>query len=248
MSNTFVVETKTSSSPITSVMLSGDQVRILRERKGWSQEDLAKAIGVSQAAIQKIESGDTKRSKYLTDIADALEVPWEATNKGITETALKVAQAYGYQPPRPNASPPVYQRLPAGRLPILGRAAGGSSGRFLMNGERVGTTFMPSSLEGVDGAYAVYVHGTSMETRYFNGEVVWINPYLPVAQNDFVVAQLAPMQDGEPLDAYVKQFVSRNSRELVLRQLNPPEGEDELMRFPEARVFSVHKIIMGGSP
>lgn len=254
MSKTFVLETGDKTQVIRLAMYSGAKVREIREAKGWSQEDLAKAVGISQTAIQKIEDGRTERSKFIFDIARKLEVPIEALERDGT-VAPKVETLFARvrgkvsniaPAGRGNVSSPVYQRFPRTGIPILGRAAGGPNGRFIMNGEQVGTTFCPTSLEGVDGAYAAYVFGTSMVPRYFPGETVWVNPYLPVAQNDFVIAQLRGEHDGDPLDAYVKQFVSRNGKELVLRQLNPAEGEDELMIFPESLVFSVHKIVFAG--
>lgn len=36
----------------------GRRVRLLREQRGWSQGDLAKASGVGQSQISKIEAGD----------------------------------------------------------------------------------------------------------------------------------------------------------------------------------------------
>lgn len=52
--------------------MKGEEIRRAREAKGWSQADLARAIGVSQPAIQKIERGDVIKSKYLPDIAKSL--------------------------------------------------------------------------------------------------------------------------------------------------------------------------------
>lgn len=46
----------------------GDEIRRAREARGLSQRQLGKKVGISQAAIQKIEDGDTKRSRYLPDI------------------------------------------------------------------------------------------------------------------------------------------------------------------------------------
>lgn len=147
--------------------------------------------------------------------------------------------------PAPNATRPEYQSFPpAQRIPVFGRAAAGDDGRFIMNGQRIADTFCPPVLSGVDGAYAVYVHGDSMEPRFRAGETVWINPHQPVRQGDDVVAQIltSDIDDGEPPSAYVKRFVSRGS-ELVLHQFNPPDGETYRLRFPEHRVVSVHRIV-----
>ena len=58
-------------------MKTGEKIRLLRERRGLSQEELAKAAGyISRSSISKIESGDSDPSqKMLKRIAIALDVP-----------------------------------------------------------------------------------------------------------------------------------------------------------------------------
>jgi transcriptional regulator with XRE-family HTH domain len=53
------------------------RIAYCRERKGWSQAQLARASGVNQSVISRIESGETQ-SIHLQNphqIAKALEVP-----------------------------------------------------------------------------------------------------------------------------------------------------------------------------
>ena len=37
-------------------METGEKIRVGREARGWSQADLAKRVGISQPAINKIEA------------------------------------------------------------------------------------------------------------------------------------------------------------------------------------------------
>src|SRR4051812_14342058 len=53
----------------------GRNVRATREKIGWSQDQLAEAAGGSQTTVDKIERGETKRSRFLPYIARALGVP-----------------------------------------------------------------------------------------------------------------------------------------------------------------------------
>lgn len=147
--------------------------------------------------------------------------------------------------PTPNASfPPKYQEFPQGQsIPLLGQSAGGPNGRFVLNGTEVGRVFCPPMLEGVEGAYAVMVFGTSMEPRYFAGETVWVNPHLPVRSGDDVIAQFVGDEDGLPADSYIKRFTSQSSKVLRLYQYNPDEGEEHDLEFDADKVFSVHKIV-----
>lgn len=60
------------------------RIRIARERKGWSQTDLANKLGVKPQAVGQWESGLTMpRNKRLPHIADALDVShdWLVTGK-----------------------------------------------------------------------------------------------------------------------------------------------------------------------
>jgi len=42
------------------------KIVLLRERKGWSQTDLAKAAGIPQPTVCRIEAGDIKQPKMAT--------------------------------------------------------------------------------------------------------------------------------------------------------------------------------------
>ena len=128
------------------------------------------------------------------------------------------------------------------KVPVYGQAVGGVDGEFVMNGNRLEDVFSPPSLSSVTGAYAVYVAGESMEPRYFDGEIVFVNPLKRARRGDFVVAQVQAEEHG-PVLAYVKRFVRWNAEELVLAQYNP---EKEL-RFPAGQVISVHLVVMGGA-
>jgi transcriptional regulator with XRE-family HTH domain len=54
----------------------GERIEVLRRRRGITQEDLAIAAGMSQAAISRIESGRVKtlKSDTLAGLARALDV------------------------------------------------------------------------------------------------------------------------------------------------------------------------------
>ena len=53
------------------------RIEYYRERKGWSQAQLARESGVNQSIISRIESGETQSIHFqnLHRIAKALEVP-----------------------------------------------------------------------------------------------------------------------------------------------------------------------------
>nr|WP_278377211.1 helix-turn-helix transcriptional regulator [Brucella anthropi] len=217
-----------------------DRILKAREDAGLTQQQLADATGKTRGAVAQWESGKTRpRHDVLLAIASTTgqDIAW-------LESGIMLDQASTIRP-KPNASfPPRYQEFPQDHsVPLLGQTAGGPNGRFILNGIEIGRVFCPPMLEGVEGAYAVMVYGTSMEPRYFAGETVWVNPHLPVRAGDDVIAQLLENGDDQPVESYIKRFESRSSRVLRLYQYNPDEGEDRELEFDAEKVFSVHKIV-----
>ncbi len=233
------------TTPLDTTTLAA-RVKEARESLGMSQPELAERVGMSQQGIGAIEAGRSKRPTKLRELARALQrsEAWLLGEDDGASATVGATIPAGAPKPSPNSSyPPVFYPFSGRRVPVLGLAAGAPNGRFIMNGQELGTVFCPPILDGIDGAYAVYIHGTSMEPKFEAGETAWIHPYMPVRRGDYVVAQIGSEDEGGELEGYVKQFISKTSRELTLRQFNPGEGETELMTFPAERVFSVHKIV-----
>jgi phage repressor protein C with HTH and peptisase S24 domain len=126
-------------------------------------------------------------------------------------------------------------------IPVYGHALGGKDGGFILSGNQVSEVLAPPSLAHIPDAYAVYVVGESMEPRYFAGEMVFVNPRLPISRGAFVVAQISKGNEGEP-QAYVKRFVSQDARRLRLEQYNPKRT----LEFPVSAVVAIHRIVMSG--
>ena len=57
-----------------------DMIKEIRQKRGISQNKLAKAVGISQSALSDIETGVTKNPRFNTimKIADVLKVPVES--------------------------------------------------------------------------------------------------------------------------------------------------------------------------
>ncbi|MCG8428840.1 MAG: helix-turn-helix domain-containing protein [Chromatiales bacterium] len=78
----------------------GLRMRMRRQEKGWTQEQLALRAGTNQAVIQKIENGKSLRPRKIDQIAAVLEVnpAWlmfgEKPTPTVSNEALQVAQAW----------------------------------------------------------------------------------------------------------------------------------------------------------
>ena len=71
------------------------KIVLLRQKKGWSQIDLARAAGIPQPTICRLESGDIEQPKIMTlmKIARALDV----------STDYLVSEDYDFAQTRPPA-------------------------------------------------------------------------------------------------------------------------------------------------
>ncbi|MCZ6845586.1 MAG: hypothetical protein O7F69_06760 [Alphaproteobacteria bacterium] len=129
-------------------------------------------------------------------------------------------------------------------LPVRGVAAAGTDALFITNGEPHDWLLRPAVLIGVNEAYAVIAAGSSMEPRYFDGEVVFVHPGRRVApgRHTFVVVQFYPQEEGEAPRAVIKKYERQTGTELILSQYNPPEE----LRFAIETVKSIHLIVNPG--
>ncbi len=243
-----------------------NMIRSLREARGLTQAELARLVATSQPQIRRLEAGERQLTKdWAERLAPHLGVAASRLMFGDDDGSTLVMARLG-ESRRDNSvatdmalqsnhrsagrvdPSPANARLgdtlpdPSTKIPVYGQAVGGMDGEFVMNGNRLEDVFAPPSLSSVAGAYAVYVAGESMEPRYFDGEIVFVNPVKRVRRGDFVVAQIQVEEHG-PIMAYVKRFIRWNAQELVLAQYNP---EKEL-HFAADQVVTVHLVVMGGA-
>lgn len=218
--------------------------------KGFTQSDLAIGMGVSQQAVSEWVNGNVQRPKKWKDIAFTLGIPMEEAERAVN-TPLEMSTPGTFEQThvrvatfRPSPNTGRQSRLappPSGMIPVMGRAAAGEPGKILLlDGEPSEWIPCPPELVGVEGAYATYVYGDSMEPRYFNGERVYVHPTRPAGPKDFVVAQVR--DEAGNLSGYVKRLLGWTEQGLRLHQYNP---ETDLDFEPDA-VESVHLVVGSG--
>jgi phage repressor protein C with HTH and peptisase S24 domain len=224
-------------------------IRVLREKIGLTQQQLADASGTSQPQIRRLEAGERKVTK---EWAERLAGPLGTTAEkilfgGEAETGdvnVNPNEEPRHVDPRTDLPNALVQGKVEGlgrKIPVYGQAVGGLDGEFLMNGTILYEVMAPPAISHIRDAYAVLVSGDSMAPRYEDGEVCFIDPMRRVKRGDYVIAQVAFDEHAPPL-AYVKKFIRHNSLELVLEQFNPPKE----LRFPGSNVVSVHFIALAG--
>jgi phage repressor protein C with HTH and peptisase S24 domain len=229
------------------------------EELGISQTELAERTGVLQQSISALFNGDVVSPRRWREIARELQIPESDMREMMIEAGrvagkttrlprtFKVEDAFQEvqhhkQNGRIDLTETPAATRPAKLIPVLGEAAGGSDGRYWFNGNPIDYVACPPSLDGVPGAYAIYVDGESMAPRYLPGEVVWVHPHKPARRGDDVIIQIRPKEDGEPPYGYIKEYVGWSGNLLTLRQHNP----ESQLTFDRDEVVSIHPIVLAG--
>lgn len=135
-----------------------------------TQVEVAAAAGVSQQAVESIESGRTKRPRNLLDLAKALNCSpdWLLNGKNVmplTEISTR-------------------------RIPILSYVQAGA----LTEASEITTIegnydYVLADAEITDNAFALRIEGDSMMPEFQPGDIVIIDPELTPAPGEFVVAK-----------------------------------------------------------
>ncbi|WP_158279426.1 S24 family peptidase [Falsochrobactrum shanghaiense] len=211
--------------------------------KGYtSQAKAAALVGLAAATFGKIERGETVRPNNWRQIALAFDIPIDEADELMNLDALDAGKASkltaDIQPAQPIVPRRAFKGVSPGKTPVLGYAAAGDPDRLVMLADIVDQIDTPYQLIGVEGAYALYVYGTSMIPRYYPGELVFVHPKKPLTANCFCVVQVGA---GAPEGAFIKQFKSWNDI-LTVAQFNPAED----ITFTSDEIFDVHRIVGAG--
>jgi phage repressor protein C with HTH and peptisase S24 domain len=218
----------------------GRRIRYVREvLLHVTQNEFAARLGITRGAVGNWERDKGIKRENLVLISEKIGVDYNWLSRGLgpapTELSTKGRN------PQPNATVAIGTSGDWPSLPVYGQAVAGVHGEFPLNGDVLYTLPAPPNLQDVSDAYGVRVSGDSMQPRYEDGEVVFVNPRLTARRGDYVVAQIQTEPAG-PVQVFVKRFVRINTEELVLSQFDPPKE----LTFPGQAVRSVH-VIRGSS-
>jgi transcriptional regulator with XRE-family HTH domain len=179
-------------------MPTGDEIRRAREARGWSQEQLARRVGISQPALQMVENGRTRRSRFL----------------------LRIAHVLGLDIAEPGEAP--------ARMPLLGpidfpvyACAEGGPGELVVDGNPVEFMHRPAPLATVRDAFGVRITGASMEPEFRQGDVALVNPHLPAAPE---WPHIFYSEQAGTVRASIKWLRGVTPEQWLVTQHNPPAG------------------------
>jgi peptidase S24-like protein/helix-turn-helix protein len=206
------------------------------DRVGASQADLARHLRLAPSAISRMMKGE-RQMKLLeaVQIAAFLGVAQDDVLRhaggGVAEVPVAASHGRRGRPPRVAAA--VIAASGGGPIPVRSAGRGGGEQTMFLEDGPIGYTARPANLDGVRGAYAIYMVGDSMEPRYEQGWLLHVNPFKPPTRGRDVVVY----KRGQAV--LIKQFVRWDADALVLRQLNPPAE----LRVPRDEVAECHLIV-----
>lgn len=226
-----------------------DRLRDLLAQRGLSARALSLAIGANPSYVAQLLTGKggTPSAERLRQIAAELATTTDylvgrasTPDQPISEVSVR------------DFSPRFADRNSGGRgIPLLGT---GYCDDLLV--EQGGKTFevervqleldhvvrlieRPAALWAARDAYAIYFHGSSMEPRFYQGEVGIVDPRRPPGPGDFVVVQLNDGASDAVVTVLVKQLVRQSSAQVVLSQFNP----SITFEVPRRQVARMHRIV-----
>lgn len=186
-----------------------ERLKTARSLARLTQEDISALTGMSQPAVQKIESGKTKRTTYIQELANVLGVSseWLATGQGEMTGNISIGgnntgmiggqgntqNNYGLSQtvqPSPNAdNPPTYLK----DMPLLDIDDGvkfaldphSLDGRIFDANERA-ATFIPHSWRTFGVKNNIELHGIALSTIRKN-DILIIEPCIAPRNDDLVL-------------------------------------------------------------
>ncbi len=215
-------------------MTDGDAIRAAREKRGWSQAKLASEAArlggtpVQQQVVTRIEAGgESKHKMAVLRALDLLPKPQS------TAAALPPSDV------EPDDDAPAFRGLGGPRnVPEIGIAVGGDDGDFDLNGEVIDYLPRPAALARRD-VFAVRVKNHSMEPRFREGHVLYVDRKRQPSPGDDAVIELHPAEGHRAGRAFIKELVSKGMATVVVRQFNPPKE----ITYPRDQVKAIYRVV-----
>jgi len=200
------------------------RVRERRTALGFTQLQLAENVGVAQNSIQKIESGDTKNPRNIEALARVLKCTPEYLRFGVGEMDNAAIE------PDLTKSIPIIDYVQAG---AWGDIEGVQETSEIDNAEH-----FVCPINCSDSSFALRVQGISMEPKFLDGDLIFVDPESESINGSYVVARLE--DDNQ---ATFKQLVIEGNQKF-LKPLNK-DWPDQLIQI-NANCTIVGRVIFTG--
>ena len=183
----------------------GKRVEKRRIQLGMTQAQLGLIAGLAQNSIHNIESGETKRPRKIDALAEALNCTPEYLLFGIGETqADKKSENSNVAPgPTLKAAVPLISWVQAGAWSEINEIREFDADRYLC------------PVKCSDLTFALKVQGVSMEPKFYDGDLIFVDPEAECIHGSYVVARL-----DDNNEATFKQLIIESGQKF-LKAANP---------------------------
>ncbi len=185
-----------------------------------------------------------------TFVRDILKRGREPSASNLIAVELAAHELIAAKSPQPFRRPPEFRpaeiELPPRNMlpkdvPVLGTAAGAAinRGAFRITSEPVDYVLRPPGLLTAKGIYGLYVEGDSMSPKYEPGELIYVNPFRPVAIGDIVVIQEPVPGEELEFNGFIKRLARRTAEWVETTQYNPSQN----VNFKNSKGLRLHKVL-----
>ena len=184
----------------------GKRVEKRRVQLGMTQAQLGLIAGLAQNSIHNIESGETKRPRKIDALAQALNCTPEYLLFGIGEaqTDDKKSVSSNVAPgPTIKSTVPLISWVQAGAWSEINEIREYDAMRYMC------------PVNSSDKTFALKVQGVSMEPKFYEGDLIFVDPEAECIHGSYVVARL---EDDN--HATFKQLIIENGQKF-LKAANP---------------------------
>ena len=180
---------------------------------GVSIEELARRVDMNPHTLRRYARNESQPKPALT---------------------LKLAGVFGCDP-NEILGFPVSENATLSRIPLYGITEDIPGSDIIDMDRALDHIDRPSFLLSASNAYAVYVGGESMTPRFRSGEIVYVDPAVPIRSGGDVVVQ---MSDNNKLTAIVKEYTHSDDYLIYLKEF----ASKEQVSIEKFRITAIHLI------
>ena len=203
-------------------MSLGKRVKETRKKLEYTQVKLSELSGITQQTIQKIEDGTTKNPRNIEALATALQCTPEYLRFGISDN-INSNVAPG---PVLKAAVPLISWVQAGVWSDINEVREFDADRYLC------------PVKCSDKTFALKVQGVSMEPKFYDGDLIFVDPEADCIHGSYVVARL-----DDDNQATFKQLIIESGHKF-LKAANP-NWPDQLIPI-NGNCTLVGKVVFAG--
>ncbi|MFT6789067.1 MAG: SOS-response transcriptional repressor LexA [Pseudoalteromonas rhizosphaerae] len=206
----------------------GKRVEKRRVQLGMTQAQLGLIAGLAQNSIHNIESGETKRPRKIDALAEALNCTPEYLLFGIGEVQEDEKNINNNVSPGPTlkAAVPLISWVQAGAWSDINEVREFDADRYLC------------PVKCSDQTFALKVQGVSMEPKFYDGDLIFVDPQADCIHGSYVVARL-----DDDNQATFKQLIIESGHKF-LKAANP-NWPDQLIPI-NGNCTLVGKVVFAG--